>query len=115
MPLPFATVFVGVIPWIFAALAGLSRFIPWFTRIGLTSLGVGVATYTGMDALFNLVIDRVNSQIGGLPADLAALIDYMGVVTAVQIITSAVSVRLASSLINGALTRWRARPFVLRA
>lgn len=114
MALPFATVFAGFIPWIFALVAGLSRFIPWFARIGLTSLGVGVVTYTGLDALFDLVIDRVNSQIGGLPADLAALADYMGVFTAVQIITSAVSVRLASSLVNGAVTRWRARPFVLR-
>lgn len=115
MPLPFAASFIRFIPWIFAALAGLSRFIPWFTRIGLTALGVGVVTYTGMDALFDLVIDRVNSQLGGVPAGLAALLDYMGVFSAVQIITSAVSVRLASSLINGAITRWRARPFVLKA
>jgi len=75
----------------------------------------GVVTYKGMDALFDLVIDRINSLVGGLPADLAALVQYMGVFQAVQIITAAVSVRLASSLINGAITRWRARPFVLKA
>lgn len=110
MAIPFVTGFFRFLPWLFAGLVALAPAImPALIRIAVLTLGIGVVSFLGMQALFDAVLNRLDSQLGGLPADLAAVVDYMGVFDAVSIVTAAVSVRIAMMAIGGtgSITRYR--------
>ncbi|MCC6143400.1 MAG: DUF2523 domain-containing protein [Candidatus Hydrogenedentes bacterium] len=109
MAIPFVTGFFRFLPWLFAGIVALAPTImPALIRIAALTLGIGVVTFVGMGQLFDYVLDRVDSQIGGMPAQLAALVEYMGVFSAIQIVTAAVSIRIAMMAIGGgSLSRYR--------
>ncbi len=73
----------------------------------LLSLGIAVITYQGIDiALEQLKSDAVVALLG-LPPQVVALLSYMKVGVAVNIVTSALAVRLGINGMTGAVKRFR--------
>ena len=60
----------------------------------LTTLGLGVVTYTGFTAVLDVVFGRIQASFSGLPADAAALIFMSGVPAGISIVLSALAARL---------------------
>lgn len=50
---------------------------PLATRV-LASLGMGVLTFTGLDAALTSALDAAKSAIGGLPLDVALIVARFG-------------------------------------
>lgn len=73
----------------------------------LISLGVSVVTYQGMDSAITWAKSQALSSIQGLPADMIALMAFMGVGQAINIIFSAMVMRMTLQGINGAFKRFR--------
>lgn len=61
----------------------------------LTTLGLGVVTYTGFSAVLDMVFGRIQSSFAGLPADIAALCFLSGLPAGMSIILSALAARIA--------------------
>ena len=64
----------------------------------LVALGVGVVTYTGVQAGIDSLLANLDSAISGVPADILGLLGFMRVGEAMNIIISAMSARM---LLNG--------------
>ena len=64
----------------------------------LVALGVGVVTYTGVQAGIDSLLANLDSAIAGVPADILGLLGFMRVGEALNIIISAMSARM---LLNG--------------
>ena len=64
----------------------------------LVALGVGVVTYTGVQAGIDSLLANLDSAIAGVPADILGLLGFMRVGQAMNIIISAMSARM---LLNG--------------
>ena len=64
----------------------------------LVALGVGVVTYTGVQVGIDSLLSNLDSAISGVPADILGLLGFMRVGEAMNIIISAMSVRM---LLNG--------------
>lgn len=84
----------------------------------LIGLGVTVLSYVGIGALMDVVITNIQSQLGGLPADMAAILTIARVDDAISVVLSACVARmtLAGLTEGGALRRitWaRQGPIVL--
>lgn len=79
-----------------AFLAGAARFI-------LSSLGIGVVTFIGTEAVLNQLVSYAQSQIGGAGGAGAAIAGLMGIPEGISLLASAYAVRLATA----ALRRFR--------
>ena len=72
----------------------LSLTAPIVVRV-LTTLGLGVVTYTGFTAVLDTVYIRIQQSFAGLPADTAQLVFMSGLPTGISIILSALAARIA--------------------
>ncbi|OJU91343.1 MAG: cobalt ABC transporter permease [Burkholderiales bacterium 66-5] len=73
----------------------------------LIALGIGVVTYSGMDASMGWAKDAAISALGSLPADALSLIGYLKVGVCVNIITSAMAARAVINGLSGdSFKRW---------
>lgn len=73
----------------------------------LIALGIGVVTYTGLDASTTWLKGQALSSLEGLPADLVALIAFLKVGVCINIITSAIAARFVlEGLTNGSFKKW---------
>lgn len=61
----------------------------------LTTLGLGVVTYTGFSAVLSIVHSQIQGSFNGLPADMAALVFLSGLPQGMAIILSALGARIA--------------------
>lgn len=70
----------------FAFLAGIARYV-------LTSLGVGIVTYIGVEALLSQATSMIKGSLSS-GGDVAAFAGLMGVDVAISLILSGYSVRI---------------------
>lgn len=60
----------------------------------LVTLGIGIVTFVGVDALVSAALNEIVSRFSGLPAAVAQIAGLLGVDVAITIILSAYSIRL---------------------
>lgn len=73
----------------------------------LVALGVGVVTYTGVQAGIDSLLANLDSAIAGVPADILGLLGFMRVGQALNIIISAMSARmLLNGLTGDTIKKW---------
>jgi hypothetical protein len=73
----------------------------------LLSLGIGYATYSGIDLSISWVRDQAIANIGALPANAILVLGAAKVGTCISILTSALLVRLTlSGLTSGTLKKF---------
>lgn len=95
-------------PWIIAVLLqGLLYLTKSFVGRVLVSLGLGVVTYTGMSTSLTFLKTQALSAIGGMGAEVIAVMSYMKVGVCISIITSAIAARmLVTGLQSDTVKRW---------
>lgn len=73
----------------------------------LLSIGVGVATYSGLSVLLDAAMQQMLTEFNGLPADAIQILGLMGVDTALNIMFSAAVTLLTIKGMSkaGSLTR----------
>jgi hypothetical protein len=96
MPLIIALFMRGLL-WAAGSLAGQV----------LLRLGVGVATYVGMNASLGYLKGQAVSALQGMGADVVNLLSYMKVGVAISIVTSAIIARAVVTGVTGdKVKRW---------
>lgn len=73
----------------------------------LIALGVSVVTYQGMDTAIAWAKTQAISSFQGLPADMVSLMSYMGVGVSINIIFSAMVMRMTLQGISSVHKRFR--------
>lgn len=95
-------------PAFIAAIGGmLLNMMASFVGQVLISLAISVVTYVGVDTALERLKGDALAALGGLPAEMVALLSFMQVGVAISIITSAVAVRMGLQGMNGAVKRFR--------
>lgn len=90
-------------PWLIAALLGGLRFVAGSIAVqALIGLGVGVASYTGIDVTMTWAKSNAIAKLGALPADLLGMLSYMKVGVAINIVFSAMLMRFAMTAVRNA-------------
>ena len=79
-------------------LGGLIQITASIAGRALVALGIGVATYTGLNASLDWLKSNAVAAAQGLPADVLGMLSTMKVGQCISIITSAI---VARSIING--------------
>lgn len=72
----------------------LSLTAPIVVRV-LSTLGLGVVTYTGFTSVLSMVYGRIATSFSGLPVDISQLIFLSGLPSGISIVLSALAARLA--------------------
>lgn len=73
----------------------------------ITSLGIGIASYTGMSASITWLKNEVVSNVSALPVDVIGMMSSMKVGSAVSIVFSAMLARLLITGMSGdTVKRW---------
>ncbi|WP_038206670.1 DUF2523 domain-containing protein [Xenophilus azovorans] len=74
----------------------------------LVSLGIGVITYTGIDMSLDYAKSQALGAMQGMGADIVNLMAYMKIGVCINIITSAIVMRMTGQgLKNGAMKAFR--------
>lgn len=73
----------------------------------MIALGISVVTYQGVDTAISFAKSQALASISGLPADMVSLLAYMGVGTSINIIFSAMVMRMTLQGISGTFKRFR--------
>lgn len=90
-----------------AAIGGLISVTGTLVGRVLVALGVGVVTYTGVQAGIDSLLANLDSAIAGVPADILGLLGFMRVGQALNIIISAMSARmLLNGLTGDTIKKW---------
>lgn len=79
--------------WLFTIIVPLVKKV-------LVALGIGVASYAALNALFAQVQAQVVASYGAMPATILQLLALGGMPTAIGIILSAMSARVAMLVVN---------------
>lgn len=66
---------------------------PIVTRV-LTTLGIGIVSFTGLSAVLTLVSNTIQADFNSLPADVVAIVFLSGLPQGMAIILSALSARI---------------------
>ena len=93
-----------MVGFIMSALAQIG--LPLVIKI-LAGLGIGIAVYSGADFAISEAQTYVNTQIGGLPADMYQLMMLAGLDTGLQIVFAAFTARIAIMSSIGAFTKFK--------
>lgn len=72
----------------FAAIGAIVRSV-------MLGLGLGVVVFKGLDMILQMVVSRITSELSGLPANALDTLSYFGALSALSVVLSAYSVRLA--------------------
>ncbi|WP_406625085.1 DUF2523 domain-containing protein [Acidovorax sp. SDU_ACID1] len=73
----------------------------------LIALGIGVATFTGVNASLTWLKDQAVSSIASLPPEVMGMLGTMKVGVAISIVTSAITARLILNGLSGdTFKRW---------
>lgn len=90
--------------WWAALLGGLVNIAGTLAGQALIALGIGVATYTGMDASIQWLKTGFISAVGGLPAEIVGMLALMKVGSCVSMVISAILIKLTlSGLTSGTM------------
>lgn len=91
------------LPWLITFVVGSLRFVAGSLAVQvLVGLGIGVVTYTGIDATFDFVMQRSVQTLGGLPAELLGLMGYMKLGKCIGVIVAAYTGRFAMTAVRTA-------------
>jgi len=91
------------IPWLLAAFFGGLRYVAGSLAVQvLIGLGIGIATYTGMDVTFDHLKAQALNNFSGLPAELVGLLGFMKVGNAINVVCSAYVARLSMTAVRNA-------------
>ena len=89
-------------------LRGLYWLVGSYAGQVLVSLGIGVVTYTGIDASISWAKSNALASFQGLGADVLAILGYMKVGVCINIVFSAILARLAGKgLKDGVMKAFR--------
>lgn len=77
---------------------------PLVARIML-SIGVGVISYTGIDATLNAFFDKINTSWSGIPSNVIAICGIAGIDVFITIVASAYMSSITFRLVSGAVKR----------
>jgi len=73
----------------------------------LTVLGISAVTYKGISTTLDWFKDRMLDALDGIPEKIVSLLAYMNVGTCINIIMTAIMLRLViKGMTGGSLTRW---------
>ncbi len=73
----------------------------------LVALGIGVVTYTGLNASMDWLKAQALTSLQGMPADVVSLIAWLKVGQCISIVTSAIAARaLISGMQGDTFKRW---------
>ena len=90
--------------WWAALLGGLVNIAGTLAGQALIALGIGVATYTGLDASIQWLKTGFISAVGGLPAEIVGMLALMKVGSCVSMVISAILIKLTlSGLTSGTM------------
>jgi hypothetical protein len=86
--------------------------VMWAIRSGaadiLVSLGIGIATFTGVESSLGWLKTEFLNQFSGLPSQMVSVLSYMKVGVALNILFSASIMRLTlKGMTSGAFKSWR--------
>lgn len=96
MPLILALLLRGLL-WVSGSIAGQV----------LLRLGIGVATYSGMNASLGYLKSQAVAALQGMGADVVNLLSYMKVGVAISIVMSAIVARaVVTGVTNDKVKRW---------
>jgi len=71
------------------------------------ALGIGVTSYTGISASLDWLKDQALEALDGVPANIISLLSFMKVGTCINIIITAIGVRLAiTGMTSEVLKKW---------
>lgn len=91
------------IPWLLTAFfGGLKWVMGSLAAQVLIGLGIGVATYTGMDVTMEWLVSQSLGNLNALPPELLGLLGYMRVGEALNIVVSAMAMRLSMTAVRNA-------------
>lgn len=76
-----------------ATIGGIVKFV-------LSTVGVGLVTYVGMDAILGLATAEIISRMNAGDAEIAGILGLSGVDIALNVIFSAFSIRLALTAVK---------------
>lgn len=88
-------------------LGGLVAIVPTLAGQALIALGIGVATYTGVDTSLSWLRDLATGYFQALPPQILGLLSLMKVGVCVSMVASAIAVRMGlNGLTGGTFKRW---------
>ncbi|PIF76914.1 uncharacterized protein DUF2523 [Variovorax sp. 54] len=91
------------LPWVLAAFFGGLRYVAGSLAVQvLVGLGIGVATYTGMDISLTFLKQQAMQALGGLPAEVIGALGFAKVGVFINIVTSAMVARMSMTMIRNA-------------
>lgn len=101
MPIPIVGALAG------AGVLTIARFlIPRIVGWVLVSLGISAVTFAGVDVLVDNGLELLTDRYQAVPAEFRIYLESFGVLSAINIITSAVGVYVATAAL-GSFTRFR--------
>lgn len=83
----------GLGTWLLALATPLARQV-------LVALGIGVVTFTGVDAALGAALDAVRANLGAIEANVAAVLAMAGFFTAVSIVAGGLSAGVSMMLLK---------------
>lgn len=90
-------------PWFIAALLGGLRYAAGSIFVqALIGIGVGVATYTGTDITMDWAKSQAVANFQSLPPDLLGVLAYLKIGKAINIVFSAMLMRLSMTAVRNA-------------
>lgn len=95
-------------PFILGLVAAFSTRAFWYAILGniLVGLGVSVVSYLGINTAIDAAISLMQTEIVGLPADMAVVISLAKVPEGISVVLSACVARLTlMGLVNGGALR----------
>lgn len=88
-------------------MGGLIAIAPTIVGQILISLGVGVATYTGLSATIDFLKDGIISAATGLPPEILIILSLTKVGSSLSIVFSAMVIRMTLQAVTGStFKRW---------
>lgn len=93
--------------WWAALLGGLINIAGTIAGQVLIALGIGVVTYTGMDASMEFLKNGFVTAATGLPAEVVGMLSLMKVGSCVSMVLSAITIKMTlAGLTSGTMKAW---------
>ena len=92
-------------PIVYGLIALLGSVMPWLVAKVLISVGVGVVSYVGSNALLTTLTGAVLNNAGSISGDIGAFLNLAGVDVCMSMMLSALSMRLALQTTNGVINK----------
>lgn len=91
--------------FVMALIGGLASAMTSLVGRVLIALGIGFASYSGIDTLVSNLTQSIQGNLSGIPGSLWSWLALLKVQTSISIITSAFSTRVAMTALSGTVKR----------